>query len=134
LLPDDSKAASQFLKNALAGDDIVLKSAGSQLYSYLYVADTVSGMLFALTRGGTDEAYNLADSSCDVSLRDLAQKIAHFVEREVIFDLPDDIERSGYSTATKALLDASKLNALGWRAHYTLDEAIHDTIRIAQSL
>jgi len=33
----DSKALSQFLKNCLNGEDIVLKSKGDQLFSYAYV-------------------------------------------------------------------------------------------------
>ena len=45
LLKSDTKALSQFLRKALLGEDIVLKSAGTQYYSYLYVADSVSGLL-----------------------------------------------------------------------------------------
>ena len=36
---DDSKAIAQFIRKAAAGEDIVLKSEGNQLYSYTYVVD-----------------------------------------------------------------------------------------------
>ena len=45
MLLSDTKAVSQFIKKAINNEDIVLKSDGSQQYSYLYVADAVSGIL-----------------------------------------------------------------------------------------
>ena len=45
MLLSDSKASSQFIMNAVH-KNIVLKSAGTQLYSYAYVADIVSALLF----------------------------------------------------------------------------------------
>ena len=46
MLLSDSKASSQFIMNAVHKENIVLKSAGTQLYSYAYVADIVSALLF----------------------------------------------------------------------------------------
>ena len=128
LLPSDTKALSQFLHRAVAGEDVVLKSAGTQEYSYLYVADAVSGLLWVLTRGAAGEAYNVADPSGDVALRDLAAMIARTGGGDVVFELPDEVERAGYSTATKALLDGSKLRALGWRAQYDFPTGIKRTV------
>ena len=48
LLSSDTKALTQFLHKGLAGEDIVLKSEGTQYYSYTYVADAVSGLLTVL--------------------------------------------------------------------------------------
>jgi nucleoside-diphosphate-sugar epimerase len=48
----------------------------------------------------------------------------------VIFEIPDAIEKSGYSKATKARLDSSKLKALGWSAKYDIYEGIKRTIDI----
>jgi len=52
LQEDDTKAISQFIKKARDGEDIVLKSDGSQQYSFLYVADAVSGLLWVISKGG----------------------------------------------------------------------------------
>ena len=43
MLMSDTKAISQFIRKGIAGEDIVLKSEGTQYYSYTYVADAVSG-------------------------------------------------------------------------------------------
>lgn len=126
----DSKASSQFLKKALAGEDIVLKSDGSQYFSYLHVADAVSGLLICLLQGTCGEAYNVASESSDIRLRDLAHMIASYVGKKVVFELPDEVEKAGYSKASKARLDASKIRALGWEERFPLSVGIEETIRI----
>lgn len=128
LLPTDTKALSQFLRNAVAGEDIVLKSEGRQFFSYTYVADAVSGLFHVLLYGKSGEAYNIADISCDITLRDLAGEIASICGTKVIFDLPDAVEAAGFSKATKARLDSTKLQQLGWKAMYTMHEALERTI------
>ena len=55
----DSRAASQFALNAAHGDDIVMKSAGTQLRSYCYVIDCASAILTVLLKGKQGEAYNI---------------------------------------------------------------------------
>lgn len=126
----DSKALAQFIKKAIAGEDIVLKSEGKQLYSFLYAADAVSAMLWVLLQGKTGEAYNAADERSDITLWELANVIAAKAGTSVCYELPEESERKGYSTATKALLDGNKLKKLGWKAQHELTMGIEETIRI----
>lgn len=128
LLRTDTKALSQFLRNAVEGRDIVLKSEGNQYFSYLHVADAVSGLLAVWRKGAAGEAYNVADEASDIRLKDLAALIAGCVGRKVVFDLPDAVEAAGFSTATVARLDSSKLKALGWKAEYGIERGIQETI------
>ena len=130
LLPSDTKALSQFLHKAVAGENVVLKSEGTQEFSYLYVADAVAGLLWVLTRGEAGLAYNVADPSGDIMLRDLAGKIARAGGGDVVFELPDAVERAGYSTATKALMDGTRLRELGWAPMYTFEEGITRTVEL----
>lgn len=124
ILPTDTKAISQFFNNALRGEDIVLKSEGNQYYSYQYVSDSVSGLLTVLLNGSCGEAYNIADESGDITLRDLATLIARQADRKVVFDLPDAVEAVGFSKATKARLDGTKLRSLGWRPMFGVGHSI----------
>ena len=126
----DTKAIAQFIQKGVNKENIVLKSEGTQLYSYLHVADDVLAILWVLLKGGNGEAYNAASSDSDITLRDLAGMIADHVGTEVIFDLPDEIEKKGFSTATKALLDAEKLRTLGWKPLYDIKTGIRETIKI----
>ena len=134
LLPDDSKALSQFMRRALAGQDVVLKSEGTQRFSYLHVADVVSGLLYVLLCGADGEAYNLADEGSDVTLRDLAALVANAGGVEVAFDLPDAREAAGFSKSTLALMDGSKARALGWRAHYGMEGGVAQTMAALKEL
>lgn len=134
LLGTDTKALSQFLHKALAGEDIVLKSAGNQYYSYTYVADAVTGLLTVLLCGETGEAYNIADEASDIHLKDLAGLIAAHCGRKVVFEKPDAVEAAGYSKATKARLDSTKLQKLGWKAEYDIQTGIVRTLTIMKTL
>lgn len=133
MLMSDTKALSQFIKKALAGEDIVLKSEGKQFFSYSYVADAVSGILYCLTEGVCAEAYNIADAASDITLRDLAGMIAQAAGTNVVFDIPDAIESAGYSKATKAVLDSSKLQKLGWRANWDIRSGIAHTLDVLKN-
>jgi nucleoside-diphosphate-sugar epimerase len=125
----DTKALSQFIGNALKGQDIVLKSSGDQYFSYLHVADAVSGILTVLLKGDSGEAYNVADAASNIRLKDLAELIAKIAGRKVIFDLPDAVELAGFSTATKALMDNRKIMALGWKPRYDIQTGISETLK-----
>ncbi len=134
MLMSDTKAISQFIKKGVSGEDIVLKSAGTQYYSYQYMADSVSGLLTVLLCGENGEAYNIADEQSDIMLKDLAAIIAGLNGKEVVFEIPDAVEAAGYSTATKARLDGHKLHELGWIPRYDIKSGIERTIEILKSL
>ena len=129
----DTKAIAQFIKKGLAREDIVLKSMGNQLYSYAFAADAVLGLLYVLADGACGEAYNLADSGSDITLKDLANLVADISGRKVVFDLPSETERAGYSTATRAVMCGEKLKALGWRPQYDIRSGIKLTMGMLQN-
>lgn len=134
MLENDSKAIAQFIKKSINKENIVLKSDGSQLYSYVFVADAVTALIAVLFDGETGAAYNIADRQSDITLKDLATQIASSNNVEVVFDLPSEVERKGYSKATFATLDPTKLEKLGWEAKYTIDEGIKYTVRILEKV
>lgn len=134
MLMDDTKASSQFIRKGIAGENIVLKSAGTQYYSYTYVSDAVAGLLIVLLCGKNGEAYNIADERGDIMLKDLAAAIAHECGTRVVFESPDVIEKAGFSTATKARLDGHKLKQLGWSMKYDIKVGIARTISILKQL
>ena len=126
----DSKAIAQFIKKGLAGENIILKSAGNQLYSYSYAADAVSALLTILTKGSDGTAYNISDGNSDITLKDLAELIAGYSGTQVVFELPDEREARGYSMALKARMDSTRLKNLGWSAHYDIKSGIKRTLDI----
>lgn len=134
MLMSDTKAISQFIKKGISDEDIVLKSPGLQYYSYTYVADAVYGLLTVLLKGENGEAYNIADEASDIMLKDLATIISRINGKKVVFEIADEIEAMGYSKATKARLDGSKLKALGWKPFFDINSGIVRTINILKQI
>lgn len=130
MLASDTKASSQFILKALAGEDIVLKSKGEQFFSYIYVADVVKAMLHVLLHGENGVPYNISNSDCNVKLKDFAGSCARWAGKKVVFDLPSEVEQKGYSVAMHAILDNARLQSIGCQPIFPFDEAIRRTLVI----
>lgn len=123
----DTKAMSQFMDKAVAGEDIILKSAGGQRYSYSYIADTASGILKVLLDGKDGEAYNISDDDEGWTLREYAEFIANLAGKKVVYQME---ENNSVSKATYALLDIGKIKELHWEPQYTVREGLRRTYQI----
>lgn len=132
LKKDDSKALSQFLRNAINGEDIVLKSEGNQFYSYIYSADAASAIIYLIINGKSKEAYNIADKKSNIKLNELAKLIANYTHKKVIFELAEENEKRGYSKANKSILNSEKINKLGWNASFSIKEGICRTLMLLE--
>lgn len=124
----DSRAYAQFVRKARRHEDIVLKSTGEQYRSWLYAKDCASALLTILLKGDNCEAYNVADEDSCVTIRELAESIARIGGVKVVFDLPSDIERRGFSVIKKATFSTEKLRRLGWQPLHSLQEALRETV------
>lgn len=133
MLMTDTKASSQFILKALASEDIILKSKGEQFFSYTYVADVVRSMLYILLHGESGKAYNVANKDCNVKLKDFARACARWAGKEVVFDLPSEVELKGYSVAMHAILDNARLLSIGCHPVYPFEEAICRTLDVLAS-
>ena len=127
----NSRADAQFLRKALAGENIVMKSAGTQVRSWCYAADAAAALILLLLKGEAGQAYNVAGRTGVADIRTYAETLAQLAGVRVIFDLPPESESRGYSKVTRAVLDPSKLEALGFRARYDLREGLEHTLKIA---
>ena len=125
----NSRADAQFIRKALAGEDIVMKSTGSQVRSFCYVADAVSALLTLLVKGGRGQAYNVANRNSVASIRQYAETLADIAGVKVAFDVPPEAEKAGYTKITRAVLNPAKTEALGWRPQFDLREGLTATYR-----
>lgn len=134
MLLSDTKAISQFILKGAYGEDIVLKSEGTQLYSYVYAADAASAIITLMLEGENGQAYNVASDASDLTLRELAKIIADYAGKRIVYELPDKTESAGYSKATKALLDCQKLKGMGWTSLYGMPDGLIRTIDIVKEI
>jgi dTDP-glucose 4,6-dehydratase/UDP-glucuronate decarboxylase len=72
----DRRVIPDFARDIFANRDIVLLSDGSATRTFCYAADAVVGYLKVLTRGRPGEPYNVGVEGPEISMRDLADRIA----------------------------------------------------------
>lgn len=130
---NDSKAHAQFLRNALEGTDIVLKSMGEQKRSYTYVFDAVSAILTILFSGKSNECYNVSNENSISTIAEVARTVADIAGTKVVFDIPSELESKGFSKPQNCILDNTKLKSLGWLGKYTLLKGMDECYCILKS-
>lgn len=129
---NDNRATAQFISCATKRTDIVLNSAGTQVRSFMYVADCVSGLLSTISCGTAGEVYNVSsDETC--SIRQFAEKCAGLVQRKVLHKEASEEERAEASPIREQILDNGSLKSLGWRPIYSIENGIAHSIRIQQN-
>ena len=129
---ENSRADAQFLRNALSKTDIIMKSAGAQVRSYCYVADAARALITILLSGESGSAYNVANRVAARSIREYAEALAKVAGVQVKSETPEDAEKRGYSTVSRAVQKPDRLEALGWKPLFSFEEGIEHTFRIIE--
>ena len=80
MMKSDSKAHAQFIRNALNGENIILKSKGDQRRTYCYVVDAASAIFKILSAGKNGEIYNISNEKSVASIAEVAKMCAEIAE------------------------------------------------------
>ncbi|MBR1521901.1 MAG: NAD-dependent epimerase/dehydratase family protein [Bacteroidaceae bacterium] len=124
----DNRVYAQFIRNVVRDEDIVMKSTGEQFRSWCYVVDCVSALLYILLKGENGQAYNIADTNSNISIKELAEMIAEIGGREVVIDVPGVEEKKGFNVVTKSVFSTEKIELLGWRSQSNIIDGLKHTI------
>jgi len=125
MLGNDGRVVSNFIVQALAGQDITIYGDGSQTRSFCYVDDLVDGLIRLME---SDEQVtgpiNLGNPG-EFSIKELAEKVVTLVgsaSKLVYEPLPQD-------DPTQRQPDISKArDILGWEPKVVLDEGLPKTV------
>lgn len=129
----DNRANVQFINNALQDEDILLRSDGSQVRSYCYIADAVSAILTVLINGESCQAYNISNSEVYASIFEFAETIAKLTGRKVKFEKTNSLCKDEETPIKRQVLNSHKLELLGWSGKYSLKRGIENTLKILKS-
>lgn len=124
---ENSRADAQFLRNALNKENIVLKSEGSQKRSYCYIADCISGQLFIILNAAGGEVFNISNPNSVISIKEYAQTLANLAGVELKYEIPNKIEKKGFSKQADSILSSEKLMKLGWQPLYDIIKGLNHT-------
>jgi nucleoside-diphosphate-sugar epimerase len=72
----DRRVIPDFARDVLAGRDIELLSAGTPTRTFCYITDAINGYYKILARGRPGEPYNIGVEAPEISMLDLAKKVA----------------------------------------------------------
>lgn len=121
---DSHFAAGNFIRDAMAGNKIVVQSSGRAVRSYLYMADLTIWLWTMLLRAAAGSVYNVG-SDDDVSIAELAARVARILGapgHEILGQ-----EDAGWNPGRYAPSIERIGRDLGLRPTVSLDEAIRRT-------
>lgn len=114
-------AAGNFIRDAIEGKKIIVKSSGLACRSYLYAADLTAMLWHMLLRAPAGRSYNVGSSE-SISIRELAQRVAELLGKSGYEILGQDDK--GWNPG-RYVPDTTRLeNELGLTRTITLDQAI----------
>lgn len=128
ILEDNIRADVYFLRQVLNKQDIVMYSYGTQVRAYCYIKDCISGMLYAMLLGEGGEIYNIGNRSCEVTLREYAQMLADQGGVKLRFDIGNVDPKLVLQKTQRCVLSTDKLEKLGWRARYSLEDGVREML------
>lgn len=123
--PDDGRVISNFIMQALKGEDITIYGDGKQTRSFQYVDDLVEGMIRMMATENFTGPVNLGNPG-EFTMLELAEKIIRLTgstSKIVYCPLPADDPKQRKPDISVA---GEKLN--GWKPGITLEEGLKPTI------
>lgn len=126
----DGRVQADFLNNVYHNENIVLKSEGTAVRTYTYIADAVKG-LYRILLNSEDIVYNVGNEDGKVSIKELAEIMVNiYPERnlKLVFDIPEGGTK-GTAPYTLGILNSRKLREIGWNPVYSVKEGMERTLR-----
>ena len=123
--PNDGRVVSNFIVQALRGDDITLYGDGSQTRAFCFVDDLVDGLVRLMNTGpGITGPINLGNPH-EIAMSDLAEQIVSMTgscSRTVYRPLPQDDPMQRCPDISQAQMH------LGWQPNLPLRDGLRRTI------
>ena len=128
--PDDGRVVSNFIIQALSGEDITVYGDGKQTRSFCYVDDLIEAMIRMMNQEEIIGPVNTGNPN-EFTILELAEKVIELTgsKSKIIFkDLPEDdpMQRKPDNSLAK-----QKLN---WEPKIQLEEGLEKTIAFFRSL
>lgn len=126
-LGNDGRVMADFMNDAVCGRDIVIKSTGEAERAFCYITDAVTAIMTVMLKGADGQAYNIANETEPMMIRDVAAIIAKH-QGEISVSYKQGSDSKGYCNYRRTGLDTSKVEYLGWKPAVSLEEGIRRTL------
>lgn len=132
--PSDVRVGSAWAYAAARGEDLVMKSDGSQIRSYVYSLDCASAILKVLLLGKNCHAYNISNPESIITIKDLGMLLAKAGKVQLKVDIPTEAEKRGFNPMINSSLEAQSLLDLGWRGCFDAEKGLKHTVEILKDI
>lgn len=122
----DSRVYMDFIRSAINDSKITLLTKGDTKREYIDVFDVSMAIIFIVFNQKVFEIYNVTNSNIFISIYELAKIIAEQLNAEISFDLEQDVAK--YLPSFSRKLNSKKIQDLGWKPLFNLQEALSDMI------
>lgn len=129
---NDGRVVSNFIIQAIKGEDITVYGDGSQTRSFCFVDDLVRGLILMMnSRAGFAGPVNLGNPG-EFTMLELAEKVIKLTgsSSKIVFcPLPEDDPKQ-----RKPMIDLAQKELNGWTPKVALEEGLKKTIEYFRSL
>lgn len=133
-LPRDNRVASAWAYAVARGENIIMKSDGSQVRSYCYCLDSASAILKVLLNGETCHAYNISNPDSVISIKQMAEILAQTAGVKLCQEFASEEDKKGFNPMLNSSLNSDSLMALGWRGLFTAERGFTHTVEIIKGI
>jgi UDP-glucuronate decarboxylase len=124
---DDGRVFADFVRDIRNGGPIVMHSDGSAVRPFLYLADATIAFFTILLKG--EGAYNVAGVHQNISIRQLAMRLAHQFGVKMEYQGPASALYAPSPIQIGPIPDISRLQSLGWNPATMIEEGFRRTVR-----
>ena len=122
--PQDGRVVSNFIVQALRGEDITIFGDGSQTRSFCYYSDLIDGFVRLMEQDKLVGPVNIGNPG-EFTMLELAEKVIHLTgtQSRIVYEaLPEDDPKQRQPDIELAKTE------LGWEPRVSLDEGLVETI------
>jgi UDP-glucuronate decarboxylase len=123
--PNDGRVVSNFIMQALRGENITIYGEGTQTRSFCYVDDLIEGMIALMDTGDDVTGPINVGNPDEFTMIELAENVLRLTgskSKLVKMPLPEDDPRQRQPDITRAR------NTLGWEPKVKLEDGLKETI------
>lgn len=124
MLEDDGRVVSNFIVQALCGEQLTIYGAGDQTRSFCYVDDLVEGLIRLMNAEALHDPVNLGNP-CEFTIKELAEEVIEMCGSGAgvkYLDLPPDDPRQRQPDITRAQ------QLLGWNPTIPLRQGLEKAV------
>lgn len=124
------KCVTDFVGNCVRQENIVLKSEGKAIRSYIYISDAISAVFYVMLKGEAG-AYNVSSDKSVYSINEIADVFSKEGGVKKIYSI--DTKTTYLQNTTSVMVGKNeKIKSLGWKENVSFQEGVHRMVKWAK--